>query len=274
MESLYKIFDIANTKLKNIIQLIKYTNYSTDYLDSGILETSLSIDDNDSNDNNKVPINEQWTLIDSTNNTKFPKYPISVAQDLLAIFKEGNNRWEYDEVILVDVKMWLDKHNYQPEIVFRTVYNLRHNLDYFCLLAFLYLYGVGTSPNPTAAFAQYKLAWSYFNGRGTEADLNMALYWFEKSAHAGFHDAQDHLGYCYQVGKGVRRDMRKALFWYQKAADSGNASARKSLARIYRNGRGVPQDVHRAIWLYVRSDQNYSYVSMWHLKRLFQNKRF
>ncbi|CAG8445220.1 6031_t:CDS:2 [Ambispora gerdemannii] len=68
--------------------------------------------------------------------------------------------------------------------------------------------------------------------------------------------------------------MRKALFWYQKAADSGNTSARKSLARIYRNGRGVPQDVHRAIWLYVRSDQNYSYVSMWHLKRLFQNKRF
>ncbi|CAG8445209.1 6030_t:CDS:2 [Ambispora gerdemannii] len=218
------------------------------YTNDSILETSLSIDDNDDYDNNEL--NEQWTLIDSPNNTKFPKYSTPVAQELLAIFNEGNNRWEYDEVILVDVKLWLDKSNYLPEVVFRTVYNLRHNLDYFCLLAFLYLYGVGTSPNPTAAFGWYKkaaeagdvlgqneTAMCHQMGAGTKQDHVMAFLWYLKSATGGFPVAQYKLAWSYFNGRGTDADLNMALYWFEKSARTGFHDAQDHLGYCYQVGK-------------------------------------
>ncbi|EXX76558.1 uncharacterized protein OCT59_029197 [Rhizophagus irregularis] len=58
----------------------------------------------------------------------------------------------------------------------------------------------------------------YNNGKGTEKNLEKALYWYQKAAESGYTDAMFNLAVCYIKGKGTEVNLEKANYWYQKAA--------------------------------------------------------
>ncbi len=42
------------------------------------------------------------------------------------------------------------------------------------------------------------------------------------------------LGYLYEDGKGTEKNLEKAIYWYNKAAENGNKLAQYNFGRIYR----------------------------------------
>ena len=76
---------------------------------------------------------------------------------------------------------------------------------------------------------QYKLAESYMQGSGVQKDLQMAVYWYRRSAELGYAEAQYKLAECYRQGKWVEKDVKQAEFWYRKAAEQKHAQAQLEL---------------------------------------------
>jgi len=137
--------------------------------------------------------------------------------------------------------------------------------------------------------AQYDLGWMYYEGLGTERNIENALLWYKKAgekkvlkaqlnlaaiyskgvdvvqdyveaakwwrmaAYNGDVDAQIQLALLYTNGQGVKQDGVKAIKWYQKAAEQGNASAQYNLGEIYAKGKGVPKDVAKAVDWYQKA---------------------
>src|SRR5436190_248752 len=88
-------------------------------------------------------------------------------------------------------------------------------------------------------YAQFNLANSYYNGEGTEKNLEKAFYWYQKAAENGNNNAMYNLARCYKNREGTEKNLEKALHWYQKAAENGNNNAMNSLAKCYKNGKGT-----------------------------------
>src|SRR5436305_7846672 len=55
--------------------------------------------------------------------------------------------------------------------------------------------------------AQYKLAKFYYNGEGTEKNLEKAFYWFQKAAENGDVNAMNNLAACYHNGEGTEKNL-------------------------------------------------------------------
>ncbi|MBW1636226.1 MAG: sel1 repeat family protein [Deltaproteobacteria bacterium] len=91
--------------------------------------------------------------------------------------------------------------------------------------------------------AQYKLANSFFNGRGIVRNKTEALAWYMKAAENGYINAQYRLGVIYQTGNGAPKNYKKALSWYLKAAAMGYAGAQNNLGKMYEKGEGIEQNV-------------------------------
>ena len=133
-------------------------------------------------------------------------------------------------------------------------------------LAWIYYYGKGIEQNFEKAFywfqksaeqgepfAQNKLAWMYDKGIGVEQNLEQSIYWYQKSAVQGFALAQYNLALMYQEGEGVEKDLEKAFYWYQKSAVQGDADAQYNLALMYDKGRGVEKNLEQAFYWYQKS---------------------
>ncbi|NOZ54362.1 MAG: sel1 repeat family protein [Gammaproteobacteria bacterium] len=70
------------------------------------------------------------------------------------------------------------------------------------------------------AIAQFNLALLYHSGSGIELDESKALSWYMRSAHNGYHKAQEYLSVGYREGWfGLPRDAKQAEFW-QKRLDT------------------------------------------------------
>src|ERR1043165_4780915 len=80
-------------------------------------------------------------------------------------------------------------------------------------------------------YAQFNLANSYYNGEGTEKNLEKAVYWYQKAAENGNNNAMNSLARCYYNGEGTEKNLGRALHWCQKAAENGNKVAMNNLAR-------------------------------------------
>lgn len=80
---------------------------------------------------------------------------------------------------------------------------------------------------------QYRIAWIYFEGKGTAKDYAKAKTYFEKVAVKGNDDAMNALGYLYHKGLSVKKDNIEARYWYKKAADIGNTNAQLLLGLVY-----------------------------------------
>lgn len=87
----------------------------------------------------------------------------------------------------------------------------------------------------------YMVGMCYYEGKGVQLDLKVAVSWFFKSAShqrgitRGNKDAQYMLGYCYFNGIGVDKNFHDAIKWYKKAAKNGNPKAKNEIeSLIYR----------------------------------------
>ncbi|KAG9291389.1 hypothetical protein G9A89_003493 [Geosiphon pyriformis] len=207
----------------------------------------------------------------------------ALAEELLEIFNKGNSRWQYDEVILVDVKKWLDTNNHCPETVFLSVYNERERIEFACLLAFMYLYGVGTTPNNISAFTWYKTAAEAGDllgqnelgsclkmGAGTKQDDQQAFHWYLKSATGGFPVAQYKIGWAYFNGRGTERDLNLAFYWFNISARAGFGDAHDHLAFCYQTGKGVKKNLRKAIYWYQKASDSGNSSSSKKLARYYK----
>lgn len=82
------------------------------------------------------------------------------------------------------------------------------------------------------AWAQVKLSWMYYNGRGVPEDNVEAVKWLRKAAEQGEINAQTILGFMYDNGEGVEEDDTEAIMWYRKAASQGDATAKARLEEL------------------------------------------
>lgn len=71
--------------------------------------------------------------------------------------------------------------------------------------------------------AECQVGYFYYDGLGTEKDLQKAFEWTEKAAIHGDRDAQCNLAdIFYLEGVAVEKDFEKAKEWYIKAARQEN----------------------------------------------------
>lgn len=74
------------------------------------------------------------------------------------------------------------------------------------------------------------------------ADPLLALYYFQKSAEAGFVPAQRVLGTSYLEGRLTAPDYEKARHWLTLAARNNDGQAAYGLALMYVKGQGLAKD--------------------------------
>jgi TPR repeat protein len=72
------------------------------------------------------------------------------------------------------------------------------------------------------AAAQFNLALLFYDGKGTEPDLEAAFHWFSRAANQGYVRAERNLGAMYAEGRGAVRDNVKAYKWFALCAAEGN----------------------------------------------------
>ena len=134
--------------------------------------------------------------------------------------------------------------------------------------------------------AQYDVGTMYQNGRGTRADRNKAIEWYQKAAAQNYEKAtsrlellqsneerfykeraraekgdvesQYNLGNMYTKGVGVNIDPSQANAWYEKAASQGHVKAEYKLGLIYYEGNGVNRNNKTAFkWFKSAAENGY-----------------
>lgn len=104
--------------------------------------------------------------------------------------------------------------------------------------------------------AQFELAKAFRDGKGVEADMVDAVYWFRLAAEAGNADAQCDLAELYHLGTHVNYDLPEAMRWYSRAAESGHARAQMLLGSLLEyGGEGVAPDPIAAVRWYKKAAQ-------------------
>lgn len=70
--------------------------------------------------------------------------------------------------------------------------------------------------------AAYRLGQLYAAGTwGVTRDYDKARKWLRVSAEGGHRDGQIELARLYELGRGTDKDLQKALYWYQQAVKDG-----------------------------------------------------
>ena len=70
-------------------------------------------------------------------------------------------------------------------------------------------------------------------------DAVKALYLFEESANKGYVDSMNLAANCYYNGIGTNHNMDKAIEWWGKAAAHGNEYAREMLVNLEKNNNNL-----------------------------------
>ncbi|GBC20659.2 kinase-like domain-containing protein [Rhizophagus irregularis DAOM 181602=DAOM 197198] len=68
----------------------------------------------------------------------------------------------------------------------------------------------------------------YYNGIGTSID-------YQKAANLGFSDAQCNVAFMYKNGKGIFKNIELAIYWYKKSAEQGDQDAQNQLEKLLKN---------------------------------------
>lgn len=90
--------------------------------------------------------------------------------------------------------------------------------------------------------AMFELGKRFYLPSSGVADPLLALYYFTKSAEAGYVPAQRVLGTCYLEGRLSAPDFERARHWLTEAARRNDAQAAYSLATMYAKGLGVEKN--------------------------------
>ena len=111
-----------------------------------------------------------------------------------------------------------------------------------------YYYELGAKAGYPAAIRDLGVLYEY--GYGTTQDYEIARQYYEKAAELKDDRAISNLANLYMNGTGVARDYTKARQYYEQAADLGNARAYFNLGNIYEKGLGVEADMDKAVDFY------------------------
>lgn len=106
------------------------------------------------------------------------------------------------------------------------------------------------SGNPRA---MYEVGRMYERGRGTAANMDKAISWFEKAAGKGQTDARARLGILFLEGQGVPQNYAKAYENLSAAANAGVPPAQYFLAVMYEEGQGVKANPGAAMSWYKKA---------------------
>ena len=98
----------------------------------------------------------------------------------------------------------------------------------------------------------HNIAIMYQYGRGTEKNIDKAIYWYEKAVNHGIDVSMYNLGWIYENERGYQ-DYRKAAYWYEKAASKDHPTALNNLGLLYKNGNGLSQDYSKAAELFEKA---------------------
>jgi len=98
--------------------------------------------------------------------------------------------------------------------------------------------------------AMHTLAFIYYEGAGTEKDLEQSFSWLKKAAEAGMTEAMFDLAYTYHEGEGTGKDLKQFFYWVKKAAEAGIPEAMHKLALAYYKGEGIEKELKQYFsWL-------------------------
>lgn len=90
------------------------------------------------------------------------------------------------------------------------------------------------------------LGWMYFNGCGTEKNLELAAKWFKAAADNGSIAATYRLGVAYVA----QQKLSAALECFSKCEAAGYAPGIVRLGRMYEDGKGLDRDYEAAMAKY------------------------
>ena len=93
----------------------------------------------------------------------------------------------------------------------------------------------------------YKIGAMYKNGLGTEADMDMDLEYFKRSAELNNKNGLYEYGKALLIGENITQDIPKAMDCLEKAVRLGNLNAKRFLALEYISGEHIEQDIDKGI---------------------------
>lgn len=130
-----------------------------------------------------------------------------------------------------------------------------------------YLISAEIFDNPEA---QNDLGVFYKTGKYVEADVERAIYWYERSAKQNNIHALSNLGSLLRSQK--RYD--EAIIWLEKALAQGSANAANNLGLCYLNGEGCNVDYDKAIEYFKKASENGNYYGDYNLGRVYTYYKF
>ncbi len=121
-----------------------------------------------------------------------------------------------------------------------------------------------------SAEAQLNLAVMFFNGSGTDKDIDKAIKWATLAAEQGDAQAQCNLAKMY-LSLEDETVYQDAIKWFKLSSEQDNAEAQCKLALMYENGQGTEKDYDEAFSLYsLSANQGYA-DAQYFLGQLFEN---
>src|SRR6266542_3857985 len=108
----------------------------------------------------------------------------------------------------------------------------------------------------------------YEKGKGTEKDLEKAIYWYNKAAENGNKITQYSLLRCYQSGINVGID-EIAFEYCKKSAEKGYNEAQNFLGCLYENGKCTEKDLGKAICWYNKALESENKLAQYNLGRCY-----
>lgn len=101
--------------------------------------------------------------------------------------------------------------------------------------------------------AQIRLGKLYLEGDALEKNYQKGIYWIQKAADQGHTESQYNLGHIFRENKYIKKDDFISAMWFEKAAKQGHLDAQFNIGVIYHRGRGVKQNIDTAIYWYEKA---------------------
>ena len=120
----------------------------------------------------------------------------------------------------------------------------------------------------------YKIGAMYKNGLGTEADMDMALEYFKRSAELNNKNGLYEYGKALLIGENITQDIPKAMDCLEKAVRLGNLNAKRFLALEYISGEHIEQDIDKGIEMLTECADGGDPLSCFMLGRIYFKGEF
>ncbi|PKY16373.1 HCP-like protein [Rhizophagus irregularis] len=78
----------------------------------------------------------------------------------------------------------------------------------------------------------YNLGRCYKNGFGTSINNEKAFELFQRAANFEYNSAQQSLAWMYEKGRGTEKNIELAIYWYKKSAKQGSIYSKNKLKHL------------------------------------------